>query len=283
MAKKRGRKRKNDLYFGPEQEEAVKKYISIGKMVLHENCPVKGHDCVEDCEAADCEKNPLIWEGTDEEQKERSLIFDEFLKEPLIKMIESIIRKYKLYRKTESFEDLHNETFSFLITKAHKFKNSKGKKAYSYYGTICKNYILGLLIADEKKTKQVDSYENVGAVLESNNNYHYELDDQEFTMNKFIKKLIDSINDELEGKGVVGKRKINENEMKVGYALVDILKDWEVTLDLMSGGTKFNKNSILESMRRYTGLNTKDIRLAMKRYKLLYGIVKIDGIENGIE
>ena len=51
----------------------------------------------------------------------------------------------------------------------------------------------------------------------------------------------------------------------------------------MSGGTKFNKNSILESMRRYTGLNTKDIRLAMKRYKMLYDIVKIDGLENGIE
>ena len=77
--------------------------------------------------------------------------------------------------------------------------------------------------------------------------------------------------------------KLNENETKVGYALVDILKDWELTLDLMSGGTKFNKNSILESMRRYTGLNTKDIRLAMKRYKMLYDIVKIDGLENGIE
>ena len=143
MAKKRGRKRKNDLYFGPEQEEAVKKYISIGKMVFHPNCPIEGHNCVEDCAAAECEKNPLIWEGTDEERMERDRLFNKSLREPLNKMIESIIRKYKLYRKTESFEHLHTETFSFLITKAHKFKNSKGKKAYSYYGTICKNYILG--------------------------------------------------------------------------------------------------------------------------------------------
>lgn len=247
MAAKRGRKRKNALYFGPEQEAAVLLFLDA------------------------------------KDEQERNAIYNEWLREPLNKMIESIIRKYKLYRKMESFEHLHSDTLSFLITKAHKFENSKGKKAYSYYGTICKNYILGLLIADEKKTKQVDSYENVGAVLESNDNFHYELDDNEFTMNKFIKKLIDSINDELEGNGVAGKKKINENETKVGYALVDILGDWEVTLDLMSGGTKFNKNSILESMRRYTGLNTKDIRLAMKRYKLLYSIVKIDGMENGIE
>ena len=150
--KKRGRKRKNDLYFGPEQEAAV-----------------------------------LVFLDT-EDEKERNAVYNEWLREPLNKMIESIIRKYKLYRKMESFEHLHSDTLSFLITKAHKFENSKGKKAYSYYGTICKNYILGLLIADEKKTKQVDSYENISTVLEANNNFHYELDDNEFTMNKFIKK-----------------------------------------------------------------------------------------------
>ena len=247
MAKKRGRKRKNDLYFGPEQEKAVLKYLDT------------------------------------EDEKERNAIYNEWLKEPLNKMIESIIRKYQLYRKMESFEDLHSDTLSFLITKAHKFEDSKGKKAYSYYGTICKNYILGLLIADDKKVKQVDSYENVSAVVEDSTDYHYELEDNDFTMDKFIKKLIESINDEIEGNSSVGKKKLNENELKVGYALVDILKDWEMTLDLMSGGAKFNKNSILESMRRYTGLTTKDIRLAMKRYKILYEIVKIDGMENGID
>ena len=36
-------------------------------------------------------------------------------------------------------------------------------------------------------------------------------------------------------------------------------------------------------MRNYTGLSTKDIRLAMKRYKELYSFVKIDGLENGID
>lgn len=64
---KRGRKRKNDLYFGPEQEEAVIKFTSLGKMVYHPNCPIDGHDNPEDCEAANCVKNPMIWEGTREE------------------------------------------------------------------------------------------------------------------------------------------------------------------------------------------------------------------------
>jgi hypothetical protein len=247
MAKKRGRKRKNDLYFGPEQEEAVLKYLNT------------------------------------EDESERNAIYNQWLRDPLNKMIESIIRKYKLYRKGETFEDLHSDTLSFLITKAHKFENSKGKKAYSYYGTICKNYILGLLINDEKKMKQLYSYEDMTPVLEEKDDFKYELPDTEFSVDKFIQKLIDSIENELEGDSLVGKKKLTENEEKVGLALIDILKDWEVTLDLMAGGTKFNKNSVLESMRNYTNLTTKDIRLAMKRYKVLYKLIKIDGLENGIE
>lgn len=247
MAKKRGRKRTSNLYFGPEQEKAVLNYLDS------------------------------------EDDLERNAIYNEWLREPLNKMIESIIRKYKLYRKSETFEQLHSDTLSFLMTKAHKFENSKGTKAYSYYGTICKNYILGLLISDDKKTKQVYSYEDIAPALEEKKDFQYELDDLEFTMDKFIGRLVESIKTELEGgKSIVGKKKISENEEKVGLALIDILRDWEVTLDSMAGGTKFNKNSVLESMRNYTGLNTKDIRVAMKRYKELYGIIKIDGIENGI-
>ena len=92
MVTKRGRKRKNDMYFGPEEEEAVINFL----------------------------------ESTNE--IERNLIFNEWLKEPLDKMIESIIRRYKLYRKGETFEELHSDTVSFLMTKVHKFESGRGNK-----------------------------------------------------------------------------------------------------------------------------------------------------------
>ena len=70
----------------------------------------------------------------------------------------------------------------------------------------------------------------------------------------------------------------NENEKKVGYALVEILENWEDTFEAMDGGSKYNKNSVLETMRNYTNLSTKDIRIAMKRYKDLYEILKNKGL-----
>lgn len=238
MLNKRGRKRKDDPYFGPNEEEAVNAYLA----------------------------------STDDTEKNQ--IYNQWLKDPLNKMIESIIRKYKLYRKGETFEDLHTDTLSFLMTKAHKFENSRGKKAYSYYGTICKNYILGLLIKDEKHLKQTASYEDISAEIERREDLSYVIDDEVFSMDTFFSRLIDNIKVELDDEHLPIKKKLNDNERKVGLALIEILENWETAFESMDGGPKYNKNSVLETMRNYTNLSTKDIRLAMRRFKELYEFIK---------
>ncbi len=63
--------------------------------------------------------------------EEKNKIYNEFLRFPLDKMISSIIRRYKLYRKDMDFYEIHTDTHSFLMTKIDKFSPSKEKKAYS--------------------------------------------------------------------------------------------------------------------------------------------------------
>ena len=230
------------MYFGPEEEEAVIKYLES------------------------------------EDESERNLIFNEWLKAPLDKMVEAIIRRYRLYRKCETFEGLHSDTISFLMTKVHKFEPGRGKKAYSYFGTIAKNYILGLLIKDEKYMKQTSSYEDITDDIDEKEDLTYVIDSEKFSMDEFIEKLTFGIKDELNDENHICKKKINENERKVGYALIEILENWETAFQSMSGGSKYNKNSVLETMRNYTNLSTKDIRIAMKRYKELYEILKHHGL-----
>jgi hypothetical protein len=239
---KRGRKRTNERYFGPDEEEAVVKFL----------------------------------ESTNE--IERNRIFKESLIKPLDKMIESIIRRYKLYRKGFTFEELHSETVSFLMTKVHRFESDKGKKAYSYFGTISKNYILGLLIKDEKYLKQTSSYEDISSELEEREDLIYEIDADTFSMDEFITTVIYGIKNELDDDKHPPKKKLTDNEKKVGYALIEILENWESAFLGMDGGSKYNKNSVLETMRNYTNLSTKDIRLAMKRYKQLYDFLKQTGL-----
>lgn len=152
--KKRGRRKKKDLYFGPEQEEAVVRFLETDDYI------------------------------------ERNDIYNKHLRKPIEKMVESIIRKYKLYRKSVSFEEVHTDTISFLITKAEKYDATKGKKAYSYYGTICKNYILGLIDKDKRTLTQFDSYEDNLTSLETDEEFSYTLHSETIILDDFINKII---------------------------------------------------------------------------------------------
>jgi hypothetical protein len=53
-------------------------------------------------------------------------------------MIESIIRRYKLYRKDMTYIDIHADTHSFLMTKVDKFKPAKIKKHILILGRFVK-------------------------------------------------------------------------------------------------------------------------------------------------
>lgn len=244
VKKKRGRKRKNGLYFGPEQEEAVVKF-------LNEEDPAK-----------------------------RDIIYNEHLRDPFNTMVDSIIRRYKLYRKSYTFENLHSDTLSYLILKADKFDPEKGKRAYSYYGTICKNYILGLLIKDEKYINQTLDFNASITSVHEKDEYVYHLPETDYELSDFIDTICDEIRTEIKNDGV-DKKKMTENEKKVGEALIDILSNWEEMFATLQGGAKFNKNIILSTIRENTGLITKDIRISMRRYKTIYELIKTDKIDKG--
>jgi hypothetical protein len=234
--KKRGRKRTSNLYFGPEQEEAVVKFL------------------------------------TSESYSERNKIYNEFLRYPINKMVESIIRRYKLYRKEYDYEDVHADTLSFLVTKMHNFKPDKNKKAYSYFGTICKHYLLGQLIKDDKKMKTDLSYEDVYKTVET-------MDDQIYSIERlddFIKEISESIKVEL------NQTKLSETELKVGDALIKILDNWETIFEQVGSGNKYNKNLILSYIREMTDLTTKDIRVGMRKFKKMYLLIKNDKIDKDL-
>jgi hypothetical protein len=236
--KKRGRKRTNNLYFGPEQEEAVVKFLT--------------------CES----------------YEERNKIYNEYLRAPINKMVESIIRRYKLYRKEYEYEDVHSDTLSFLITKMHNFKPDKNKKAYSYFGTICKHYLLGQLIKDDKKLKSDVSYEDVYRTVETMEEFTYTIDDDKIQLDTFIDEISASI------KGEMKYNKLSEIELKVGLALTTILDNWETIFEQIESGNKYNKNLILSYIREISDLSTKDIRVGMRRFKKIYGLLKNDKLED---
>ena len=223
-------------YFGPDQEEAVRIFLTATTYT------------------------------------EKNKVYNEFLRAPLNKMVESIIRKYKLYRDDMSFITMHDDTLSFLITKCDKFKPEKGKKAYSYFGTIVKNYLLGQLIKDNKKVRTQVSYEDYASDLEERPDMLvYQKEDhleKEGKLQKLMAEIIGEISEEL------NNEKLTDNERSVGESLVYMFENWEIIFSDASGNNKFNKNLVLHNIREMTSLTTKEIRNAMRRDKKIYKTIK---------
>jgi hypothetical protein len=195
--------------------------------------------------------------------EERNKIYNDFLKKPLDKMISSIIRRYKLYRKDMDFTEIHVDTHSFLMTKIEKFKPSREKKAYSYFGTICKNYLMGQIIKDQKETNRKISYEDISTSLENNPNFSYSIEKEGIDSEKVIKNFL------LELDNFLKNENLSDNEVKLGYALHDLFENYE-SIFIGNDNNKFNKNIILLSLREMTNLSTKEIRGSMKKYKSMY-------------
>ena len=231
LSKKRGRKAVKENYFDVREEDAVRKF--------------------------------LIAESSYEKNK----IYNQFLRYPLDKMISSIIRRYKLYRKDMDFEEIHTDTHSFLMTKVDKFKPDKNKKAYSYFGTICKNYLMGQIIKDQKETNRKISYEDISSSLEERPDLTYRIDDDVVETDYIINKYLDELKEYIE------TEPLNDNEKKLGYALIDLFDNYE-TIFSGADNNKFNKNVILLSLREMTNLSTKEIRSSIKRFKKLYLVIQ---------
>ena len=195
--------------------------------------------------------------------EEKNKIYNEFLKKPLDKMISSIIRRYKLYRKDMDFTDIHVDTHSFLMTKIDKFKPSREKKAYSYFGTICKNYLMGQIIKDQKETNRKISYEDISTNLENNENFSYYIENDGLDSEKVIKHFL------IELDRFIKEENLSENEIKLGHALYYIFENYD-SIFIGNDNNKFNKNIILLSLREMTNLSTKEIRGSMRKYKNMY-------------
>ena len=227
-SKKKGRKPKKDkFYFGEKEELAVRDF--------------------------------LIADSFEEKNK----IYNDILRHPIDKMISSIIRTYKLYRKDVEFEEIHNDTHSFLMTKIDKFKPSKEKKAYSYFGTICKHYLMGQIQKDQKETNRKVSYEDISSDLENDENLSYSIDNEPIEADDVIKRFL------IELDKVFAQNSLNENETKLGEALYEIFENYD-KIFISTSNNKFNKNIILLSLREMTNLSTKEIRSSLKKFKFLY-------------
>lgn len=94
----------------------------------------------------------------------RDKIFTNEIYYPLYKLAENIIHTFKFYYlDVNSIEDLKLDVVSMLVDeKLSKFDSTNGAKAFSYFQTIVKRWLINYNNRNYKKLKQVGTFDEVG-------------------------------------------------------------------------------------------------------------------------
>jgi len=109
---------------------------------------------------------------TDYDEKDR--IYRTRIHYAFFKLTENIIHTFKFYyTEVDNISDLQHEVITFLLSKIHLFNPEKGAKAYSYFGTIAKRYLIITNTKNYKKRVDKAPIEEI----ESNENFSYSIEE----------------------------------------------------------------------------------------------------------
>ena len=100
-------------------------------------------------------ENAIVRYNNSTDGEFKSLLYSREIHPALLKLTENIIHTFKFYyTDVENLADLQHEVITFILSKLHLFDPSKGAKAYSYFGTIAKRYLIVYNANNYKKLKQ---------------------------------------------------------------------------------------------------------------------------------
>jgi len=97
--------------------------------------------------------NAIVRYNQSDRPSERNKIYTEEIHKAFLKLAENIINTFKFSYFSYGFRDLQEEVVSNLVINMHKFDETKGSKAFSYFSVVAKNYLILNNNANYKKMK----------------------------------------------------------------------------------------------------------------------------------
>ena len=191
--------------------------------------------------------------------KKRNKIFNERINYAFHKLAENIIHTFKFYyTEVDTIPELQHEVVAFLLEKLHLYKPEKGK-AFSYFGTIAKRYLILYNNANYKKLKDKATVEAIDEdktiLVELVNNYEgaTHVDPQSSFLQQFA-KYADAKLFELFPK---------QRDAQIADAILELFRKSE-NIDI------FNKKALYIYIKEITDASTPQITKIIKRLKVIY-------------
>ena len=149
----------------------------------------------------------------------RAKIFTDHIYLPFYKLAENIIHTFKFYyTDVDKIEDLKHELVSILLEqKIMKFDPTNGAKAYSYFGTIVKRWLINYNNKNYKKLKQIGSFSEMEESYDARLSNKI-VENHGITLGEFIDRWVDSTYE------ILDETFPKEGDKKIADAVLTIFK-----------------------------------------------------------
>lgn len=199
----------------------------------------------------------------------RNKIYNDRIEYAFYKLAENIIHTFKFYyTDSDSIEDLKHEVVTVLLEKLHLYQKDKGK-AYSYFGTIVKRY---LIVYNEKNYKKLQDHVTLDDDNDENKTSIYDRIDEENTekdeLSKFIDMFVKYVDKHLY------ELFPKKQDAKTADAIVELFRRRE-SLEI------FNKKALYIYIREITETSTPQITKITKKLDALRVKLYNEYYENG--
>jgi|TARA_R110000787_G_scaffold74747_2_gene165975 hypothetical protein len=204
----------------------------------------------------DTEDAIVLYNNT-ECSKIRSKIYEREIHYAFFKLTENIIHTFKFYHtEVEKLEHLQHEIITFLLSKIHLFDPGRGAKAYSYFGTIVKRWLILYNTKNyNKKVKKVpvDNLTKEGSTyIYSMKDVGKEKDELSEYIEIYVKHVTENIFDLFPKK----------NDAQIADAILELFRKRE-TIEV------FNKKALYIYIREMVDVKTPKItKIADKLYEI---------------
>ena len=221
MAKKRRKKSKN--YFTQETEDYIVLFNSL---------------------------DPI------EDEKKRSRIYETHIHYPFFKLTQNIIHTFKFYHtEVENLEHLQHEIITFLLSKIHLFDPTRGAKAYSYFGTIVKRWLILYNTKNYNKKIKKTGIEHLSKEG-STHIYSHEEEKAKNDLNLYIDIFVDHVSEN------IFELFPKKNDAQVADAVLELFRKRE-DLEI------FNKKALYIYIREIVDVKTPKItKIANRLYEI---------------
>jgi hypothetical protein len=106
-------------------------------------------------------ENAIVEYLASTDQVHRNAVYRERIEYAFYKLAENIIHTFKFYyTDSDTIEELKHEVVTFLLEKLHKYNQERGK-AFSYFGTIAKRYLIVYNNSNYKKLQERADVEEI--------------------------------------------------------------------------------------------------------------------------